>query len=509
MSPRIPEQPVIVVGAGPTGLTLACELAAAGVPCTVLERRAAPSDGWRSVALYSRTMEALHLRGHAEELAAAGRPVRRMAVGTAPPLDFGALDSPYPYVNVVPQSTTEEVLARRAADLGVTVQRAAEVTELRQDGDGVTLRVRAARREWEERAEYVVGCDGAHSAVRELSGLTLHGHTYAMAPLLADVHLRRPLPRDVLVLPGRGGVVVSVPYADGSYRLAVARHDHGWRPQPATLAELRAALAATLDHDPDPYDARWLARFKVHQRIVDRYRTGRVLLAGDAAHLHSPLGGQGLNLGIQDAVNLGWKLAARVRGWAPDGLLDSYEAERRPEARRVLAATDRATRLATGTTLAERTARAAALAGLRSPRRRRFATQVLAGLRTDGTDGTSRLGPGARLPHCTLPLPGAAPVRADALMRDGRFLLLDLTADGAAATAAEPWGGRVCVVHTGGPCPELPGLGAVLVRPDAHLAWTSARPDPDAVTDALRHHCGPTPLPATSPHLSLQPATEP
>ncbi|MCZ7433240.1 FAD-dependent oxidoreductase [Streptomyces sp. WMMC1477] len=490
-SPITPEQDVIVVGAGPTGLALACELAAAGAACTVLERRAAPAEGWRSVTLYSRTMELLHLRGHAEELAGAGRPVGRMAVGSAPPIDFSGLDSPFPFVNVIPQSRTEEVLQRRALDLGVTLQREAEVTELRQDGEGVTLRVRTPAGEWDERAGYVVGCDGAGSAVRELAGIAFHGHTYTMAPLLADVRLRRPLPRELLVLPGRGGIVVSVPYADGSYRLAVVRADRGWREEAATLEEFRDLLAETLGHDPEPYGVRWLARFKIHQRIADRYRSGRVLLAGDAAHLHSPLGGQGLNLGIQDAVNLGWKLAAEVRGRAAPGLLDSYEAERRPQAERTLAATDRATRLAVATSPGRRLARRGALWRLRSARHRRRAAEMLTGLR-----GGHVLAPGARLPHVAVPLPGRRPVPAGELTRDGRFLLLDLSADGAGAELAEPWGGRVCVVATRGPLPGLPGVAVLLVRPDAHVAWTTSEPDPAGLRAALLHHCGPAESPA-------------
>ncbi|MBW1596831.1 FAD-dependent oxidoreductase [Streptomyces sp. JJ38] len=499
-SSMAPEQSVIVVGAGPTGLTLACELAAAGVACTVLERRAAPADGWRSVTLYSRTLEVLQLRGHAEDLAAAGRPVDRMTVGSAPSIDFSGLDSPYPFVNVIPQSRTEEVLERRALDLGVTLQREAEVTELRRDGEGVTLRVRTPAGEWDERARYVVGCDGAGSAVRELAGIAFRGHTYAMAPLLADVRLRRPLPRDLLVLPGRGGIVVSVPYADGSYRLAVVRGggEGGWRDEEATPEEFRARLAETLGHDPEPHEVRWLARFKIHQRIADRYRAGRVLLAGDAAHLHSPLGGQGLNLGIQDAVNLGWKLAAEVRGWAAPGLLDSYEAERRPQAERTLAATDRATRLAAATSPGRRLARRGALVRLRSARNRRRAAEVLTGLDTDYGSGVRGKAPhpGGRLPHVTVPLPGRPRVPAGELMRDGRFLLLDASADGAGAELAEPWGDRVCAVRAGGPLPGLPGVAVLLVRPDAHLAWTTSGPDPAGLRAALLHHCGPADSPS-------------
>ncbi|MEU6145017.1 FAD-dependent oxidoreductase [Streptomyces sp. NPDC047081] len=568
-----PEQSVIVVGAGPTGLALACELAAAGVSCTVLERRTSPSAQSRAMGLYSRTMEVLDLRGHADALTAVGRPVGRMVPARGAVLDFTELDTRFPALHVIPQSRTEEVLQRHALDLGVIVQRGAEVFGLEQDGSGVVLQVRTESGEWEESADYVVGCDGAHSAVRELAGIAFRGRTYDIAPVLADVRLRKPPPDDVLVLSGGGGVMVSVPYGDGLYRIAVARRDRPWTREAVTLEELSELLTLSLGFDPGPYDAEWLARFKIHQRIADSYRTGRVLLAGDAAHLHSPLGGQGLNLGIQDAVNLGWKLAAAVQGWAPAGLLDSYETERRPQAQRILRATDRATALATSPSGAVTAARRVVLAGLLGRRTvRRVAGEAISGLRAgyggrggsggaglgsgrgaSGLGGTGRrssllraglggLGVGSgerasglraglgssggraglggsgvraglgglgslraavggsgvrvgrRVGDLTVPRPGGAPVRLYELMRDGRFVLLDLTVDGRGAGVAEAWGSRVCPVLVAGPVGELGGVAGLLVRPDGYAAWVDGEGDPGGfegrVREALLRWCG-------------------
>ncbi|MEU5096981.1 FAD-dependent monooxygenase [Streptomyces sp. NPDC020996] len=513
-----PEQSVIVAGAGPTGLALACELAAAGVSCAVLERRLTTSGQSRAMGLYSRTMEVLDLRGHADALSAVGRPVGRMVPARGAVVDFTELDTRFPALHVVPQSRTEEVLQQRALDLGVIIQRGAEVYGLEQDGSGVSVQVRGESGEWEESADYVVGCDGAHSVVRELSGIAFRGRTYDISPVLADVRLRRQPPDDVLMVSGGGGVVVTVPYGDGLYRIAVARRDRPWTREPVTVEELAELMTRSLGFDPEPYDPVWLARFKIHQRIADQYRSGRVLLAGDAAHLHSPLGGQGLNLGIQDAVNLGWKLAAAVQGWAPAGLLDSYEAERRPQAERILRATDRATWMATSPSAAVTTLRRVMLGRLLGQRRfRRFAGEAVSGLRSGyggraglgraglGRDGLGlgglgrggrglRVRSGQRVPDLTVPRPEAAPVRLYELMRDGRFLLLDLTADGRAASLAEAWGSRVCPVRVAGPVAGLGGVAALLVRPDGYAAWVDGESDPDGceerVRRALHQWCG-------------------
>ncbi|MEV0170032.1 FAD-dependent oxidoreductase [Streptomyces sp. NPDC050803] len=503
-----PEQSVIIVGAGPTGLALACELAAAGVSCTVLERRLSTSAQSRAMALYPRTLEVLDLRGHADALVAAGRPVGRMLPAPGARLDFTELDTRFAALHIVPQSRTEEVLQQRAVDLGVIIQRGAEVFGLAQDDTGVTLHVRTESGEWEETADYVVGCDGAHSVVRDLAGIAFRGRTYDLAPVLADVRLRTPPPDDLLVMSRDGGLMVTIPFGNGLYRLAIAHRDRPWTRDQVTLEEVSDLATRLLGFDPKPYEPEWLARFKIHQRLADQYRAGRVLLAGDAAHLHSPLGGQGLNLGIQDSVNLGWKLAATVQGWAPTGLLDTYESERRPQAERVLRATDRATRLGTHPSPLVSGVRRRVLPRLLGNRRiRKLAGETLSGLRAGyaapggprRTDG-SRLRAGQRMPELTVARPGAAPVRLYELMRDGRFLLLDLGEDGSAAALTEAWGSRVCPIRVTEPVAELDGVSAVLVRPDGYAAWVDGRSNPaghvERVRQALLHWCGaegPTP----------------
>ncbi|WAZ25078.1 FAD-dependent monooxygenase [Streptomyces cinnabarinus] len=508
-----PEQSVIIVGAGPTGLALACELAAAGVSCTVLERRTKPSAQSRAMALYSRTLEVLDLRGHADALTAVGRPVGRMQPAQGASIDFTGIDSPFPALYVVPQSRTEEALQQRAIDLGVIVQRGAEVFGVEQDATGVRLHVRTESGEWEETADYVVGCDGAHSAVREMSGIAFRGRTYDIAPILADVRLRKAPPDDVVMLTGGGAMMVSVPFGDGLYRVAVGHRDHPWTRDEVTLEELAERLTEVLGFDPEPYDAQWLARFKIHQRLADQYRTGRVLLAGDAAHLHSPLGGQGLNLGIQDAVNLGWKLAATIQGWAPAGLLDTYQSERRPQAQRILKATDHATRMATHPSPVVTNLRRMVLSRLLGRRRiNKFAGEAISGLRAGYAGrgrpvalGGARLRPGQRVPDLAVPQAEGAPVRLYELMRDGRFLLLDLGADGTAAAVCESWGSRVCPVRVDGPVPQLSGVSTVLVRPDGYAAWvdstSSATGREERVRQALHRWCGtegPTPARRTT-----------
>jgi 2-polyprenyl-6-methoxyphenol hydroxylase-like FAD-dependent oxidoreductase len=493
VSRNTPEQAVIVVGAGPAGLTLACELAAAGVSCTVLERRAQPSAEPRPMALHSRTLEVLDLRGLADELLAAGTRVGRVALGGGAAVDFAALDSRFPHLTVVPQARVEEVLRERAADLGVTVEHGTEVWGLRQSGTDVTLQVRTDTEEWEESADYVVGCDGASSAVRQLTGIPFHGGTYGIAPVLADVRLRKPPPQEALVLFERGGFVFSLPCGDGRWRFLVAHRDLRWTDAPVTLGEVTRHLGRALGFDPRPYDAAWLTRFKIHQRLADQYRAGRVLLAGDAAHLHSPLGGQGLNLGVQDAVNLGWKLAAEIQGWAPPGLLDTYESERRPHAAQVLRATDRATSLATTSSPLLGGARRAALR-LATPAARRRTAELAAGLRLAyppaGAPASAHAG--RRLPDRIISRHEAPPARLYELMRDGRFLLLDSTAEGTAAALAEGWASRVCTVRTPAPLPGFPEAAVLLARPDGYLAWTAPATSPaDHLRATLLHWCGP------------------
>jgi len=491
-------QRVLVVGAGPTGLALAGELALAGVPCRVIERRGWRTKESRAFVLHARTMEQLALRGIAAEALAWCKPVARLRLSTTgTTVDFGKLDSRFPHLTVLPQSVTEDVLESWARSLGVEIIRHAEVYDLSQDASGVTLRVRGEAGEWEERGAYAVGCDGAHSAVRHLIGVPFEGDTLNFAAVLADVRLRRPPIAEFMVHPGHGGVLVSAPYTDGWYRVAVLDRSRPWTSEPVTLEELRSTLQRVTGRDLDPYAPRWMARFRLHERLADRFRHNRVLPAGDAAHLHSPLGGQGLNLGIQDAFNLGWKLAAAMGGWAQEGLLDSYESERRPVAEQVIRATSRATSVMTASSPLVRAVRTFALSRIASlePVQRRV-RDAMSGLsvRYPASSGDGAAA-GRRLPNARLTLPDGKVCRLYDLMADGRFALLDLGPRGASAASVGGWSDRVRpVVADLLDVDAAHGAIALLVRPDGYVAWSTAAQDPEKraaeCRQALTRWCG-------------------
>lgn len=498
---------VIVAGAGPSGLTLACELALAGIPCRVLERRAWRTNESRAFVLHARTMEMFDLRGQADRIAAYGRPVSHLRVGVDGSIDFTRLDSRFAHLTVLPQSVTEDVLETRARELGVEIVRQAELVDLAQDADSVVVRVAGPTGEWEERAAFVVGCDGAHSVVRQLAEIPFEGDTLELSALLADVRLRRPPVDDMLLLSsGRSGGMVAAAYADGWYRVACLDGTRPWTAGPVDLDQLKEVMCEVTGHDLEPYAPRWISRFRLHERLARKYRSGRVLLAGDSAHLHSPLGGQGLNLGVQDAMNLGWKLAAVLTGRADPALLDTYEAERRPVAAKVINTTRWVTRVITSPHPVARLARRGALPRLLplGPVQR-LAREAMSGMsvRYPASRGAGPLG-GERVPDVDLRLADGARTRLHDLMHDGRFLLVDLGPYGASAAAAGKWAGRVKAVvadldlETDATVRQrLRGATAFLVRPDGHTAWSTRAKSSEArgaeCRLALARWCGPGP----------------
>ena len=352
-SPSTPD--VLVVGAGPTGLTMACELARHGVSLRIIDQADAPSDQSRAPAVHSRTLEALETMGIADELVAKGVQVHGVNIYANRQrivhLSMDELDTRYPYVLSVPQSETERTLGRLLSRLGGKVERPLQLTGFTQEEDGVTATLRHpdARQE-EVRARWLVGCDGAHSMVRKGLGLPFEGSRYDEAFMLADVRLEWGLPDDeahAFLTPD--GVVAAIPLPGGRHRLILDVPGEGAEEDQAgvSLEQFRAVLdsrglAAVRVSDPT-----WIATFRIHRRLVLSFRVGRVFLAGDAAHIHSPVGGQGMNLGIQDAVNLAWKLALVTRGAGRPVLLDSYQAERHPIAAATVSGTDLATRVVT------------------------------------------------------------------------------------------------------------------------------------------------------------------
>ncbi|MFJ9109805.1 FAD-dependent monooxygenase [Streptomyces sp. NPDC102283] len=472
---------VVIAGGGPVGLMLACELGLAGVRTVVLERAGGRPTVARAWGLHARTVETLDRRGLLDGLTHEKAPWPKMPfAGLWPLLALDRIDADHPYLLNVPQTRVEEVLEARAGTLGVRVLRQHDVVGLAQDADGVTATVAVPGGELRVRGGYLVGCDGGRSVVRKLAGIGFPGTGPTVGGMLCDCSLptmaeeRRGITRTDV------GTVNINPRPNGVVRIVTNEfgRPHPDRDAPVTFEEFRGAVRRILGRDLAIADPTFMTRFGDTTRLADRYAAGRVLLAGDAAHVHFPYGGLGLNLGLQDAANLGWKLAARVRGWAPDGLLESYEAERRPAAAGVLDYSR--TQLA----LLDPSRNVTALRELFSRlleipevnlRLARLATG--AGLRYDLGDGHPLTGSFARDLALTAPDGDTTLVR---LLHPGRGLLLDFS--GKAQGVAAPWSSRVRVVRAEGV--ERPPADALLIRPDGYAVW-AAGPG-DAETEGLR-----------------------
>ncbi|MGA8112545.1 MAG: FAD-dependent oxidoreductase [Actinocatenispora sp.] len=351
---------VAIVGAGPTGLTLAAALAARGREFVLLDRQAAGAHESRAAVVHARTLEVLEELGVAAPMMAAGLPLTRFSmrdrtrlVGA---LEFGDLPTDYPVTLMLPQSDTERLLAERIDALGGVVHRCTAVTAVTQDGDGATVHTEAG----DVRARYVVGADGMHSIVREAAGVAFAGASYQHSFVLADIRLDWSLPDDeVMMFFSPAGFFVVAPLPGGRYRV-VAPTDHA--PQHPDLADIQALFDARGPGGATVTELVGGSRFRVHHRLAERYRAGRLVLAGDAAHVHSPAGGQGMNTGIQDAAALATALTTALDG--DDAALDRYEGLRRPIAEQVVALTDRMTRVATLRGTAARGARNVAMAAV-------------------------------------------------------------------------------------------------------------------------------------------------
>lgn len=475
---------VLISGGGPTGMMLAAELRLHGVDVLVLERDAEPSPAVRSLGLHPRSVEVLDQRGLLDRFLAHGRrypeAVGHLAGIVKPPPD---LDTAHGYVLGIPQPVTERLLTERAVELGARVRRGAEVVAVAQDDDGVVVSLADGSH---ERASWLVGCDGGRSRVRRCVGIDFPGEPATTEWILAEVRVTTPpdeLAAVVAAVRERYQGFGVGPAGDGLHRAVVpAAAVAEDRSVPPTLDELRTQLRAYAGTDLGVHAPRSLTRFGDATRLADRYRVGRVLIAGDAAHVHPPLGGQGLNLGIQDAFNLGWKLAAQVSGWAPDGLLDTYEAERRPVAQDVLTLTRAQSELL----LAEpgpQAVRRLLTELMDLPEVHRLLAERVTGLgiRYELGDGPALLG--RRLRDVSL-----GDGRLYGLLHAGRGLLLDA----AGALSVSGWADRVD--HVTGTVPEL-DVPAVLLRPDGHVAWLGDDQD-DLTTHVHRWFGAPgTPVP--------------
>lgn len=487
------EHAVVVAGGGPTGLMLAGELALAGVDVAIVERRASQDlTGSRSGGLHSRTIEVLDQRGIADRFLSQGQ-VAQVAAFAGTPLDISDFPTRHPYGLGLWQNHIERILAGWVDELEVPIYREREVTGFAQDDTRVDVELSDGT--W-LRAEYLVGCDGGRSLVRRTAGIEFPGWDPTTSALIAEVELAEEpewgIHRDALGIHSFGRLEYEVRdgevvYMDGGPVRVLVTEEHLGPTSEATLRDLSEALIAVWGTDYGVHSPTWISRFTDMARQAAAYRERRVLLAGDAAHVHNPVGGQGLNTGVQDAVNLGWKLAQVVNQTSPDSLLDTYHAERHPVAARVLRNTiaqvalfrqdDRIKTL--GDTIAE-------LLRMDEPRRR-FAA-MMSGLDIHYELGEGHPLLGRRMPDLDL-VTANGPLRVFTLLHDARPVLLNLGEPG--GFDITPWADRVQLIDAeyAGDW-ELPVLGqvaapaAVLIRPDGYVAWVGDGTD-TGLRDAL------------------------
>ncbi|CAK7283502.1 Rifampicin monooxygenase [Streptomyces misionensis JCM 4497] len=456
---------VIIAGGGPTGLMLAAELRLHGVRTVVLEKETEPTGIVRALGLHVRSIEVLDQRGLLDRFLALGRrhPLGGFFAGIRKPEPQG-LDTAHGYVLGIPQPVTDRLLAEHAVELGAELRRGSELTGLSQDADGVSAELADGTR---LRARYLVGCDGGRSTVRKLLGIGFPGEPSRVDTLLGEMRLTAS-PEEVAAVVAdvrrtqlRFG---AMPIGEGVYRVVVPAEGVAEdRSVPPTPEEVRRQLRAVAGTDFGMHEPRRLARFGDGTRLAERYRDGRVLLAGDAAHVHPPMGGQGLNLGLQDAFNLGWKLAAEIAGWAPADLLDTYHRERRPVAADVLENTRAQMELVSLEPGARAVRRLVTeLMDFEEVNRHLTEKIIATGIRYDVGEGHDLLG--RRLPD--MPLKHG---RLYELMRHGRGLLLD----GTGRLSVTGWADRIDHVVDSSERLDVP---AVLLRPDGHVVWAGEDP---------------------------------
>ncbi len=460
---------VVIAGGGPTGLMLGAELALAGVDVAIVERR--PTQelvGSRAGGLHARTIEVLDQRGVADRFVSQGQTMQGAGFSFIP-LDLSDFPGRHSYVLALRQNHIERILAEWVAELPVKMLRDQEVTSFTQDDSGVTITLGSDRA---VRAHYLVGCDGGRSLIRKQAGIEFAGWDASTSYLIAEFEATEEPAWGVRR--GERGVNALGKLDDGKRVGAVLVEPSVDRRDEPTERDLREALVAVYGTDFGLRNPTWISRFTDMARQAVSYRDRRVFLAGDAAHVHAPAGGQGLNIGVQDAVNLGWKLAQVVKGTSPESLLDTYHAERHPIAARVLRLTMAQTALGRGDNNTEALRETMTdLLRMDGPRKRYAA--IMSGLDVHYDLGEGHPLLGRRVPDLDV-VTASGPTRVFRLLHDAHPVLLDLGDPGARDIA--PWADRVRHVHArcAGPW-ELPAIGevdapvAVLIRPDGYVAW--------------------------------------
>jgi 3-(3-hydroxy-phenyl)propionate hydroxylase len=495
---RMKEHAVVIAGAGPTGLMLAGELALAGIDVGIVERR--PDQelaGSRAGGLSARTLEVLDQRGIVDRFLAEGQ-IAQVAGFAAMRLDISDFPTRHNYGLALRQKHIERILAGWGSELAVPIYRNLELTAFAQDDTGVTIELSDGA---SLRASYLVGCDGGRSLVRKMAGIEFQGWDATTSSILAEAEITEEPPlgvhRTTLGIHAfgreqfeiRDGKIVFA--SGGPIGVMVTEKNVGATTEP-TLRDLSEALIAACGTDYGIHSPTWISRFTDMTRQAATYRKGRVMLAGDAAHVHSPVGGQGLNTGVQDAVNLGWKLAQVVKGTSPEGLLDTYHDERHPVAARVLRTTMAQVALQRTDDRTEALREIVLeLLGVEEPRKRIAAEMSGLGIRYD-LGGTHPL-VGRRMPDLDLLTP-EGPMRVFTLLQNARSVLLNLGAPG--GFHIMPWSDRITLVDAkyNGPW-ELPALGlvcaptAVFIRPDGYVAWAGDSTQ-DGLPDAMNTWLG-------------------
>ena len=488
------EHAVVIAGGGPTGLMLAGELALAGVDVAIVERRASQDlPGSRAGGLHSRTIEVLDQRGIADRFLSEGQ-VAQVAGFARTPLDISDFPTRHPYGLGLWQNHIERILAGWVDELAVPIYRERDVTGFAQDDTGVDVELSDGQ---SLRADYLVGCDGGRSLVRKAAGIEFPGWDPTTSALIAQVEMTEEpelgIRQDALGTHALGKVEYEirdgeVVYKDGGTVGVMVTEEHVGATSEPTLSDLSERLIAVYGTDYGIHSPTFLSRFTDMTRQAAAYRAGRVLLAGDAAHVHSPVGGQGLNTGVQDAVNLGWKLAQVVNRTSPDSLLDTYHAERHPVAARVLRNTMAQVALMRPDDRIEALRESVTeLLSMDEPRKRFAAMMSGLDIHYDLGEGHPLLG--RRMPDLDL-VTADGPLRVFTLLHDARPVLLNLGEPG--GFDITPWADRVQVVDaTYAGAWELPALGevtaptAVLIRPDGYVAWVGDQTQlglPDALT---------------------------